>query len=118
MIIDIVAGILSGALGAMGFGGGGILILYLTLYKNMPQLTAQGINLIFFIPSAILALILHTKNKLVEWKTAIKFILLGLIGVGIGYLIISNLDENILRKIFSCILIIMGIKELLTKNKK
>ena len=37
MILDIIAGTVSGILGAMGFGGGGILILYLTLYKDMPQ---------------------------------------------------------------------------------
>ena len=52
MILDIIAGIISGILGAMGFGGGGILILYLTLYKDMPQVVSQGINLLFFIPSA------------------------------------------------------------------
>lgn len=118
MIADILAGVLSGILGAMGFGGGGILILYLTLYKSVPQLTAQGINLIFFIPSAIFALIFHTKNKLVEWKIALKFIAFGIVGLIIGYLIVSSIDENIIRKIFSVILIIMGIKELLSKNEK
>lgn len=118
MIIDILAGILSGALGAMGFGGGSVLILYLTLYKNVPQLTAQGINLIFFIPSAIFALVSHTKNKLVEWKIALKFIAFGVIGLIIGYLIVSRIDEDIIRKIFSIILIVMGTKELLRKHKQ
>lgn len=118
MITDILAGVLSGALGAMGFGGGGILILYLTLYKNISQLTAQGINLIFFIPSAIFALILHSKNKLVEWKIALKFIAFGIIGLIIGYFIVSSIDENIIRKMFSIVLIVMGTKELLRKNEK
>lgn len=117
MILDIIAGILAGMLGAMGFGGGGVLILYLTLYKDIPQLQAQGINLIFFIPSAVLALIIHSKNKLIEWKTALKFICFGLIGVGAGYLILSALNDNTIRKIFSIILIIVGIKELFTKSK-
>ena len=63
MILDIIAGIISGALGAMGFGGGGILILYLTLYRNLPQTASQGINLLFFIPSAVLAIIFHIKNN-------------------------------------------------------
>ncbi len=118
MIADILAGLLSGVLGAMGFGGGGILILYLTLYRGVPQLAAQGVNLIFFIPSAIAALLIHTKNKLVEWKTALKFILLGLVGVGLGYLIVRTIDENLIRKIFSSILIVVGLKELFSKNKK
>lgn len=117
MIANIIAGLLSGVLGAMGFGGGGILILYLTLYRNLPQLNAQGINLIFFIPSALLALIFHTKNKLINWKTAVKYILYGLIGVAIGFTVMKFLNENIIRKIFSILLIFMGIRELFSKNK-
>jgi uncharacterized membrane protein YfcA len=117
MITDIIAGILSGILGAMGFGGGGILILYLTFYKDMPQLTAQGINLIFFIPSAILAIIIHTKNKLIEWKIAVKYMLLGFAGLGLGYLILNALNEQTIRKIFSIILIFVGLKELFFSPK-
>lgn len=117
MIIDIIAGVLSGILGAMGFGGGGILILYLTLYRNVPQLTAQGINLIFFIPSAVLALFFHTKNKIVDWQIALRFILTSIPGLILGYFIITNINEVFIRKIFSVILIVMGAKELLIKNK-
>lgn len=118
MIADIIAGVLSGILGAMGFGGGGILILYLTLYKNLPQLTSQGVNLIFFIPSAILALILHSKNKLIEWKLALKLLPLGILGLIAGYFAINYVNENIISKIFSGILICMGISGILRKNEK
>lgn len=117
MIADIIAGFLSGILGAMGFGGGGILILYLTLYRDLPQLNAQGINLIFFIPSAILALIMHTKNNLIDWKIALKYILYGLIGVSIGYIAMKFIDEKIIAKIFSVILILTGVKQLLFQKK-
>ena len=117
MTADIIAGVLSGMLGAMGFGGGGILILYLSLYRNLPQLTAQGINLIFFIPSALLAVIMHSKNHLIEWKTAVKYILFGLIGVGIGFILLKFVNENVVRKLFSVLLIYMGIKELFSKSE-
>ncbi len=118
MITDIIAGFVSGALGAMGFGGGGVLIIYLTLYKNLPQLSAQGINLIFFIPSAIIALVKHNKNKLIEWKISFSYIICGIIGVAAGYFLIRFLDEMIIQKIFSLILIAVGLKDLLIKNKK
>ena len=117
MIIDIIAGLLSGLLGALGFGGGGILILYLTLYRNMSQLNAQGINLLFFIPIAIFALIIHNKNKIIDWKLAIRFIICGLVGVAIGYILIINIDEGLIRKIFAFILIFAGIKDLIIKKK-
>lgn len=117
MIADIVAGVLSGILGAMGFGGGGILILYLSLFKNVPQLTSQGINLLFFIPSAVIAVILHSRNRLIEWKTALKYIAFGIIGMIPGYFLMRFLDEGYIRKIFSVILIFMGLKEFFSKNK-
>ena len=52
----LLAGLFSGIIGAMGLGGGAVLIIYLSVFTDMPQLEAQGINLIFFIPIAIAAL--------------------------------------------------------------
>ena len=118
MITDIIAGLISGFVGSMGLGGGGILIIYLTLIRNIPQLKAQGINLIFFIPSAIIALIKHNKNKLIEWKISLSYIICGIIGITAGYFLINFLDETILRKLFSLVLITVGLKDLLIKKKK
>ena len=118
MILDIIAGIISGILGAMGFGGGGILILYLTMYKDMPQVVSQGINLLFFIPSATLAVVMHIKNKLIDKKAALVYIAYGLVGVAFGYLLLNRLDDKTLRTIFAVMLIAVGAKELLFSKKK
>lgn len=117
MIIDALAGLISGALGAMGFGGGGVLILYLTLYKNIPQQTAQGINLIFFIPSAIIAVLKHKKNHLIDSELSKKYLLNGLLGVVVGFILINKLNEDLLAKVFGSVLIIFGIKELISNKK-
>ena len=58
-----VAGFLSGVFGAMGLGGGGVLIIYLTGIVNTEQALAQGINLLFFIPCAIVAVFMHAKKS-------------------------------------------------------
>ena len=118
MIADIIAGFLSGILGSMGLGGGGILIIYLTLIRNIPQTQAQGINLIFFIPIAIFSIILHTRKHLIDWKLAIKYILFGVIGLLVGSLIVNMINESVLSKVFSIILIMIGIKELISKKDK
>ena len=118
MILDIIAGTVSGILGAMGFGGGGILILYLALYKDMPQAVSQGINLIFFIPSAILAIIFHIKNDLIDKKAALTYIGYGLIGVALGFFLLNRLEDKTLRIIFAVILILVGAKDLLLPKKK
>ena len=51
----LAAGLFSGIIGGMGLGGGAVLIIYLTVFSDVDQLKAQGINLLFFIPIALLA---------------------------------------------------------------
>ena len=58
---DFIAGLLCAVLAAMGVGGGGLLVIYLTLVKELPQLYAQGINLLFFLPSALVSLLFKIK---------------------------------------------------------
>lgn len=115
--MSIVAGILSGIAGAMGLGGGSFLLLYLTLLKHVPQLKAQGINLLFFIPCAIVSIIFNTKNHLIKWDVVIWVALGGIIGVGCGTLVLSYIKPDVLSKIFGAFLIIFGIIEILFKNK-
>ena len=57
MIWIIVIGIVSGMISGMGIGGGTILIPALLFLQDMNQQQAQGINLIYFIPTAVIALI-------------------------------------------------------------
>ena len=61
-----VVGVMAGVLGGMGMGGGAILIPLLTVFFKVDQISAQAINLVAFIPMAIVSLIIHVKNKRVE----------------------------------------------------
>ncbi|MBQ3563760.1 MAG: sulfite exporter TauE/SafE family protein [Clostridia bacterium] len=112
-----LAGILSGIIGAMGIGGGGVLIIYLTLMAGVDQMTAQGINLLFFIPCAVIALIIHSQKKLIVWRLAFPMILGGLIGVVVGAYSAELIGPNILGKIFSAFLIFIGLRELFARKK-
>lgn len=107
-----ISGILSGMIGAMGIGGGGILIIYLTLFASVEQTKAQGINLLFFIPTAVLAIIIYTKKKLIDWKLAVPLSLFGIGGAILGVWISSVIDNSWLSKIFGFMLILLGLKEL------
>ncbi|MEE0930959.1 MAG: hypothetical protein UIM53_08165 [Acutalibacteraceae bacterium] len=55
----LIASFGAGLLGSMGMGGGGILVIFLSLCTDIPQANAQGINLLFFIPIAILSVIMY-----------------------------------------------------------
>lgn len=108
----LLAGLFSGILGAMGLGGGSVLIIYLTLFTDTKQLTAQGINLLFFIPIAICAVLVYAFKRQIKWRTVIPFALGGLIGAAAGIFLVGNLGGNITAKLFGGLLIILGIKEI------
>ena len=64
-----LASVVSGGLGAMGLGGGGILLLVL-VWAGWPQLAAQGINLLMILPVGLLGLYFHRKNGLTDREAA------------------------------------------------
>ncbi|MEG2677532.1 MAG: sulfite exporter TauE/SafE family protein, partial [Oscillospiraceae bacterium] len=65
-----IVGAASGVLASMGLGGGFILVVYLALCTDIAQRSAQGINLLFFIPIIVIAVVLHIKNKLIDVRLA------------------------------------------------
>ncbi len=117
LISTAVAATLSGILGSMGFGGGSVLIIYLTIFTATPQSVAQGINLIFFLPIALLAIIIHSREKLIVWNIAIPIIIFGIIGALAGAYTSTIVNPVILRKLFGFFLLAIGIQQLFYKNK-
>ena len=61
-IFLILAGIVGGVIAGMGMGGGTLLIPILTIFLSVSQHLSQAINLIGFVPMAIIALIIHSKK--------------------------------------------------------
>lgn len=108
---------LTGIFASMGLGGGMVLIVYLTVFAGFCQIAAQGINLVFFIPIAIISLVLHTKNKLVEWKKAVPAVLWGTAAVIISAWLANRIEQSLLSKAFGIFLILMGLKELFFKSE-
>lgn len=116
-VISLIAGGLSGLIGAMGMGGGAVLIIYLTVFKNTKRFKAQGINLLFFIPIAIAAVIIYAKNKVIEWKTVIIMGISGLLGAVLGIFAADALGTRFISKLFGAALILLGAKEIFTGIK-
>ena len=68
IIVLLICAAAGGIIGGMGMGGGTLTIPLLTLFCGLGQHEAQAINLVAFIPMSIVTLVIHTKNKLVEYK--------------------------------------------------
>ena len=116
--LSLAAGFLSGALGAMGVGGGGLLLIYLTAFAGFEPLRAQGINLVFFLPSALAAILIHGKNGFIRWRTVLFSVLFGIPGVFFGSFLAGFLPEKVLRVAFSLFLLLLGCREFFAKPQK
>lgn len=112
LVYASIAGFFAAVIGALGMGGGGILLIYLTAVMGVPQMKAQGINLVFFIPIAVLALFVHAKNKLLAYKLALIGILSGAVGVFAGFAVARFVGDYYLSKAFGVFLLIFGVREL------
>lgn len=107
-MLYVVFGVVGGILGGMGMGGGTLLIPLLTIFAGVNQQMAQGINLISFLPMAIVAIIIHNKNKLIDFKTAFPIIFTGIIStVGASFLA-TGTNELLLKLLFGFFLIYLG----------
>lgn len=117
----ILIGIFSGIFSGIGMGGGTILIFLLTTFAGLEQHIAQATNLIYFVPTAISAIIVNYKDKNIDTKLAKYISIYGIIGAIIGALISINLDVQKLRKFYGIFLAIIAIHEIYTiikENKK
>lgn len=106
-----LASVVSGGLGAMGLGGGGILLLVL-VWAGWPQLAAQGINLLMILPVGLLGLYFHRKNGLTDHRAARPLLWGGLPGVGLGVLLGGHLGEDALRTCFGVLILLLAVREL------
>lgn len=109
---------MTGILSGFGIGGGSLLVLYLTAIADVPQYLAGGINLLYFIGCAPIALIGHIRRKLVQWKTALWCAAAG-VAVAIPTSLLTNdLNSDWLRRLFGILLMYIGVKELRAGKKQ
>ena len=99
MIQTILASLAIALLSGMGVGSGGLLVIYLTLIENAPQLTAQGINLLFFLFAAASSLLLHITRRRLFFGAILIMSATGILGSLIGSHLASLLPAAALRKI-------------------
>lgn len=110
-----LAGALTGILSGFGVGGGTLLLIYMTVFAGLDQHLAQGINLLYFLPTAALALPAHIKNGFIEKPALLPSILSGLICAGLGAWIATGLEVELLRRLFGGFLLYVGVSELIRK---
>ncbi len=115
--IMVLAGLLSGVIAGMGMGGGTLLIPVLTLLLCVPQRGAQGVNMLAFLPAAVVALYIHYKSGRIDLKSSLSIILGGIVGAVLGALAATILDSTLLKKGFGLFLAGLGVLQLKSSRK-
>ena len=108
LLIGAALGFLSG----LGVGGGSLLILWLTLVMGLEHSVARNINLLFFLPSAVIATLFRWKQGSLEFKKIMPAIIAGCISAAIFSVVGKNLPVTQIQKLFGLLLIATGLREL------
>jgi uncharacterized protein len=113
IIIGLMAGMLSGL---VGVGGGIIMVPLLVLVLGFSQHQAQGTSLtVLVVPVTALAVYNYYKEGYINWKYAAIIALFFVVGSYFGSKLAVNIDQKMLKKIFSIVLIVIAGKMLLEK---
>ena len=109
MIFTVIASFILAALSGMGVGGGGLFVVFLALFSDLPQITIQGINLLFFIFSAGAAVLVHLSRRKLFGKAVLTMTLFGILGAIAGSALTGVLPASLLRRLFGVMLVATGV---------
>ena len=111
--IGLLAGVLSGM---VGVGGGIIIVPALVYFLSMSQHQAQGTSLaVLLLPAGIFAVYNYYKVGYVDVRSTLIIAAAFLIGGFIGSTIAISVDQNMLKKIFGVVLLVVAFKMILGK---
>lgn len=120
MMENVLIAFLIATLMGMGIGGGGFLVIYLTLCLNFEQILAQGTNLVFFVFCGTGAVFIHLFKRKISLLQVILMSALGSLGAWLFSRIVNHLDPQIPRIALGVLLIISGVIGIIKiiKNKE
>lgn len=113
----VIAALAIALLSGMGVGSGGLLVIYLTLVENTPQLTAQGLNLLFFLFASASSLIVHVTKRKIFGGAVLVMGVCGIVGSLLGSFAAAHMPADLLGKIFGAVLVISGVLSLKQRKR-
>lgn len=117
-LFPLLIACLLGFLAGMGVGGGSLLLLWLTQVTMMEQPQARILNLLFFLPAAIVSTLFRTKKKDIQLGITLPALIAGCSAAVIFSLLSRQLDVTLLKKLLGGLLILTGIREVFYRPRK
>lgn len=113
-----IIGTALGLLAGLGVGGGSVLILWLTLVLHMPQQVAKGINLLFFLPAAIISCFIRWRQGKLSFKKVLPAMAAGAVSALLFTWLSDQLPTDLLKAPFGILLLFTGARELFYRPRK
>lgn len=115
--VALLVATLLGCLSGLGIGGGSLLILWLTLVLKVDAIVARQINLLFFLPAALIACLFRWKQGAVPPRIVLPALLAGCAAGAVCTFLGTALDTSLLKRLFGLLLLFTGLRELLYRPK-
>lgn len=112
--IGLTAGVLAGLL---GIGGGLLMVPAMVLITGFDQHVAQGTSLLVIIPAAALGSFMHHRQGRLALRDAAALALGGVLGAFLGSITALSLDEELLRRLFAVMLLIVATRMLMNRSR-
>ena len=116
-MVNFLVGAALGFLSGLGVGGGSLLLLWMTLVLGADPAQARVMNLMFFLPSALIATAFRWKQAKPDWSHILPAAGAGLLGAVIGNLLSPILPRDLLKKAFGVLFLVSGVREICYRPK-
>ena len=117
VLLPFLCGFGAGVVSAWGVGGGTLLLLVMTLFLGVDQRTAQGVNLLFFLPTAASALICHARSGYLHKPTLKAAVPAAVLAALAGAWLATGVDVDAFRRPFGVYLLLSGVLLLWPKRE-
>ncbi len=112
-MIDFIVSTGVALLSGLGVGSGGLLVVFLTEFRGVSQLFAQGVNLMFFIFSSGASTAVNLRKRNICYGAVALMTAGGVLGAVIGAFIASAVSPKLLKFGFGIMLLAGGLPGLI-----
>ena len=117
-LIPVLVATLFGFLAGLGIGGGSLLLLWLTQVVGMSQPHARILNLLFFIPAALISSLFRRKENPPLHSAVLPAAVTGCLFAALFSIISRCWDTTLMKKLLGGLLIITGLREIFYRPRK
>lgn len=111
--MGIAVSLVLGAMCGLGIGSAGLFVTYLVIICGVPQLRAQGANLLFFLASGGSAMMIHLRRRRIPLSRFVRIAVPAAVFSALGASVAPHIPAAALRPAFGVLLILAGINSAL-----